>query len=295
MQSGGGAGIVLDDSGRLVVGVHAGFSGSPSSGQIVTFVRLPAEPPADSTPPVVLLLTPVDGHTYRTYDPVFADFNCTDDDSGLDACVGTRADGQQVNLTPGANSFSVTATDLAVGSTTTVTSHYDVLDAVSTSIPAGTNASTGSATSATDPLETRVMTPNAGAVTILERPLATPVPGYRLIDWESMVSAPPATAAVPLRLTFWLDATVLGGLDATTVQVLRDGAAVAECAAPPDGTATPDPCVTERTALAGGGVQLGVLTSAASTWTFGELPTPPRRRSPSTSRRTDRRSPSGRW
>ena len=153
-----------------------------------------------------------------------------------------------------------------------------VPDQASESVGAGGTVSTGGTPSAEDPLETSVTTPNAGTVTIVESDTAgAPPPGFELLGMQVDISAPAATAAAPLTLSFRLDGSLLvpAGLDETTVQVLKDGTPVADCvtAVPAD----PDPCVAERSPLAGGGAELVISTSTASIWGFGRVldSTPP--------------------
>ena len=119
--------------------------------------------------------------------------------------------------------------------------------------------------------------PNAGTVTIVERQGTSSPAGYELLDWRAEITAPAASSAAPLQLSFWLDPSVSRALDAASVQVFRNGAAVAPCDDPPAGSAAPDPCVAGRQTLASGAVQLDVRTSAASAWTFGRMldATPP--------------------
>jgi hypothetical protein len=81
------------------------------------------------------------------------------------------------------------------------------------------------------------------------------------------------TANNPLALTFVLDASIIPpGQDENTIVIFRNGTLVPNCATFPGSTvANPDPCVSDRTLLAGGDVQIKVLTSAASTWNVGVL------------------------
>ena len=134
---------------------------------------------------------------------------------------------------------------------------------------------TGATATASDPLETTVTTPNAGAVSITEEPTtATPPAGFGLLGLQATITAPAATTAQPLQIEFLLDASLLaagncgGPCDASNVAVFRNGTQVPACTSAP-GTASPNPCVSARQALAGGDARLTVLTSTASVWTFG--------------------------
>jgi hypothetical protein len=83
------------------------------------------------------------------------------------------------------------------------------------------------------------------------------------------ITAPPATAADPLKLTFQFDdASLPAGTDPSTVTVFRDGAAIPACATAGATTADPDPCVTTTT-TASGVTTITVLSSHASLWSFG--------------------------
>ena len=145
------------------------------------------------------------------------------------------------------------------------------IDTASENAPAGGTVATNGATSPDDPVGTSVKTPVAGQVTIDEGSTTTPDPGgYTLLDQEVVIAAPAATAGAPLVLRFLLDASVLpDGADPTTLQIFRNGAPVADCAAGAGTSASPDPCVSERTVNGSGGVALSVRTSQASTWNFG--------------------------
>jgi uncharacterized delta-60 repeat protein len=125
---------------------------------------------------------------------------------------------------------------------------------------------------ATDTVETSVTTPNAGTVSITETPVEEPVPsGFSLLGEQVEITAPVATVEDPLTLLFQLDASLVPpGQDETTVQVFKDGVEVDACSGSP-GTASPDPCVSNRATLPDGDVEITVLTSQAGLWTFGVL------------------------
>jgi hypothetical protein len=97
--------------------------------------------------------------------------------------------------------------------------------------------------------------------------------GFQVVGKAVEISAPAATAGDRLVFTFRLDAAAIPpGHTATTVVVLKNCVAVADCTGP---GATPDPCVATRVTLGDGDVQLGVRTSSASTWTFVASTTAP--------------------
>jgi ABC-type oligopeptide transport system substrate-binding subunit len=146
---------------------------------------------------------------------------------------------------------------------------------VSGTVPPGgslTTDSEGNGTTAQDPLETTVISPAGGAVSIHETASGTAVPGWNILGHQVEITAPPSTAADPLRLVFLLDASLGGALETATI--FRNGSPVAACA-DTSGAASPDPCVLGREALAGGDAQLTILASQASRWNFGFVAAPP--------------------
>lgn len=152
------------------------------------------------------------------------------------------------------------------------------VDGTTQSVLPGGTVSTGGTPSPADPVETSVTTPVGGQVTITDTEATGPAPaGFELLGMAIDITAPAATAADPLTLVFRIDGSLLGpaGLDHTSVQVLKDGVAVAACdtAVPAD----PDPCVAARSPLAEGGAEITVSTSTASLWSFGSVldSTPP--------------------
>jgi hypothetical protein len=97
----------------------------------------------------------------------------------------------------------------------------------------------------------------------------SPPSGYGFLGQQVNVTAPDASAANPLVLVFLIDgaALVQAGVDYTTVEIFRNGVAIAGCADP--AAASPDPCVAARDPLAGGGARIAVRSSHASAWNFG--------------------------
>ncbi|MBI1814828.1 MAG: DUF4215 domain-containing protein [Deltaproteobacteria bacterium] len=119
------------------------------------------------------------------------------------------------------------------------------------------------------PIQASVTTPNAGTVSITAEPSsAAPVPGHVVIDLQFHITAPPAAANDPLVLVFQIDASRLpAGIDPSVIEIFKDGVPVPNCTGAA-GVASPDPCVSDRALLMDGDVQITVLTSSASTWTF---------------------------
>jgi hypothetical protein len=141
-------------------------------------------------------------------------------------------------------------------------------------VPGKVTTNEGGGATGADQLETSVTTTGAGRVTICEKlPVLPDPPGYTLRGQQADISAPQATTARPLTLTFWLDTSVVQGATASQVQVFMDGSLVPGCSGTPN-TASPNPCVQTRTTLIGsqaGDVQITVLSSVSltSSWTFG--------------------------
>ena len=130
-----------------------------------------------------------------------------------------------------------------------------------------------------DPVETSVSVPpggDGGTVEVSETEFVPEAPtpdGFTFLEQQVEVTAPPATAAAPLEITFVIDAIQFpAGEDATTINVFKDGVPVAGCAVLPPSPIEPDPCISARTTLAGGDGQITVLTSTASVWSFAVTP-----------------------
>ena len=139
-------------------------------------------------------------------------------------------------------------------------------DASATLPPGGTLSTDREGDGATpaSPVETEVTTPIAGTVTIIQGAASFAPTAFTFLGQQVHINAPAATPALPLRIAFRLEATL--GANAATLQLFRNGVQVPACTG---AGATPDPCITSRTTLPDGDVQLVVLTSAASDWTFG--------------------------
>ena len=126
-------------------------------------------------------------------------------------------------------------------------------------------------------LTTHVTTPNPGFVTI--EPGGAAPNDLTLVSEPTAVhiTAPPATAADPLVVTFVVDgalACTIGELCSPGSlplyldrfsHVYRNGVAVPDCTGPP-GVASPDPCVQSRVVELDYDIDVTVLTSNASEW-----------------------------
>jgi Peptidase family M1 domain len=81
----------------------------------------------DAQAPTVNIAQPVDGAVYKLDATKNASYKCTDNQSGMDTCVGNVASGSPVDTsTIGTHAFAVTGTDKA-GNVTTKTVHYTVV------------------------------------------------------------------------------------------------------------------------------------------------------------------------
>jgi alpha-tubulin suppressor-like RCC1 family protein len=128
-----------------------------------------------------------------------------------------------------------------------------------------TTDSEGDGATAADTLETTVRTPVAGDVSISERQNSTAPAGFLVLSQLVEITAPQATAANPLTITFDIHSSALPPSGGSAVLVSRNGVRAADCTG---ATATPDPCVASRTLLPGGNLRMVVRTSRASEWSF---------------------------
>jgi hypothetical protein len=134
-------------------------------------------------------------------------------------------------------------------------------------LPAGETLSTdreGDGATSASPVETAVTTPVAGLVVIAQAPASFASTAFTFLGQQVVISAPTGTAAMPLRLAFRIDPTL--ATNPATIQIFRNGVQVSACTG---AGATPDPCVSGRTILPDSDLEIVVLTSTASTWTFG--------------------------
>ena len=151
------------------------------------------------------------------------------------------------------------------------------VDSASETVVAGGTVSTGdgsggSATSS-DPVNTSITTPVAGSVSIQETTIDPNLQpsGFTFFGQQINIEAPQSDYRNPLTLTFVVDSSLLpSGTDYTNLQLFRDGARIVNC----DGgssatTASPDPCIKQRTQLSDGDAKITVLSSHASQWNFG--------------------------
>lgn len=143
--------------------------------------------------------------------------------------------------------------------------------ALSTDVTAGGSAESSNATtpSASTPVIATVTSPVAGTVSFTESTKVTAQKGFTMLGRSFVIEAPAATKNNPLSLNFDLNlGSIPSGSSLADVTVFRDGVAVPQCAKKNATTADPDPCVATTTSARGVG-SITVLSSHASTWTFG--------------------------
>jgi cysteine-rich repeat protein len=118
-----------------------------------------------------------------------------------------------------------------------------------------------------EPVQAGVTSPTGGTITITRSSGITGEPGFMVLTGTIHIDAPPASSpSDPLVLTFDIDASLIPpDEDQNTVDILKDGVSVPDCTGSP-GEASPDPCVSMRTLLVGGDIELTVVTTTASDW-----------------------------
>jgi hypothetical protein len=108
--------------------------------------------------------------------------------------------------------------------------------------------------------------PTATPTATFRRTETPPPQGYRLLDDEFLIDAPPASANDPMRITFRVHRSLLDDSDPATLRAFRNGARSPTCRT--QNRAEPDPCSFVRS-ITTNQVTLEVQTSRASTWSLG--------------------------
>jgi cysteine-rich repeat protein len=117
------------------------------------------------------------------------------------------------------------------------------------------------------PLVAELTTPNAGSVSIATVAAPADSSGIQTFGFQFQIEAPAATAATPLVLVLAIDASIIpAGVDNDHITVTRDGVPLGLCSSP--GVAEPDPCIQDINSAGDGDVELTILTSHASLWSF---------------------------
>ena len=134
----------------------------------------------------------------------------------------------------------------------------------------GGTVSTEGGDSEDDPVSTDVTVPEGtggGEVTIAETQVTEEEPtGFVFVGQQVDISAPDATVADPLVITFDIFTVTAGTNDPNAVTMFKAGAEVLACTG---AGATPDPCVDSRSLIDGITIRVVVRTSTASPWNFG--------------------------
>lgn len=119
---------------------------------------------------------------------------------------------------------------------------------------------------ALNPVVVSITSPVAGSVSVVKGSTSPAVGGYRTLGANAQISAPLATAAQPLKLTFQVYVGNLPrGAYPSDVTVFRDSTPIPAC--PGVSTASPDPCVS-NSSMTGTVETFTVLSSHASSWDF---------------------------
>jgi len=203
-------------------------------------------------------------------------FRCRLDGAAFVPCGAAQ---EYTDLANGEHTFSAQATDRA-GNVGPVESRTWTVapDRAGEEVGAGgtltTDADGEPGATPFDPLETTITSPVAGTVSVVETAATGQAPvGYSFLGQQANITAPSSTPEVPLRLVFRVDPSLLpAGADHDSIEVFRNGARVETCA-DQSGTASPNPCVLGREVLAGGDIEVTVLTAAASYWNLGVVDT----------------------
>ena len=128
-----------------------------------------------------------------------------------------------------------------------------------------TSDTAGTGTSPSNPIITYVTSPNSGTVTIQISPTTQSAPiGFSFLNQQVDITAPSTNPSSPLIIVFTINSTQLAGQTQDTIQIFKNGNQTGSC---PGGTvASPDPCITKRTTLTNGDVQITVLSSNGDPW-----------------------------
>lgn len=270
----------------MTVGTHrVVVTGTNAGGSVTRTLTYTVVPGAL---PTITIASPADGVHLSVGEVVHASWSCTDT-LQLKYCRGIAGAAEPVELqqgdrlptgTPGRFVLHVHTED-ELGNTTSrfVTYHVDAPQPgdLAATVSGGERLTTGATATPAAPVQTSIVVPatvdtsTTSRLTVDAQPAGTGPAGYALLGQQLLIEGPTATAASPYELTFTVDASALGGIAASDVQVFRNGEQLTACTA---GTAAvPDPCIVSRGPAADGSgdAVVSVRTSHFSTWTLGRL------------------------
>jgi len=284
-----GEAVSVADAASLLLGIRQTTTEAVGVGDEVAVRALPAPPGPPSSvvaaagdgsaavswlPPVKEGGAAISGYTVTPHDVTAGSDGRPVDAVGTSASVTGLTNGDSYTFTVTASSSIGRGQPSAPSAPVTPQAGSAPPVATAGTVPSGGTVTGGDGGSSAAPLGAAVTTPTGGTVTIVTAPAGgSPPGGYAFAGQQVEISAPPASAGAPLSLTFTIDGSVLGTASPSHLQVFRDGVLVADCA-DSSGKANPDPCVASRTPTPDGGVTITVLSSHASSWSFG-FATPP--------------------
>ena len=209
-------------------------TGEDAAGNVTTVTHsYTVGTPADTTPPLVTIASPIDGGSYEAgIDVVTAAYACSDSQSGVATCVGDLPDGAVLDTSAPvtAATFTVVATDNA-GNEAAATSTYAVVD---TTAPVITLLGD-------DPLVVLLgqpfedpgaeVTDNVDPTVVItsDSVVDTDVPGDSTITYDSTDAAGNAAATVERVVT-----VVASAIDVATAEATTYGAATGDFTATHD-------------------------------------------------------------
>ena len=131
----------------------------------------------------------------------------------------------------------------------------------------------GIGTSSSNPVVVNVTSPNAGTVTInISHTTQTAPSGFSFLNQQIDITAPPTTAPSLLKIVFTISSTQIPlGQDQNTIQIFKNGIVVNKC---PGSGAIPDPCISNRSTLTNGDIQITIFSSSGDPWNIGIPVTP---------------------
>jgi len=212
-----------------------------------------------------------------------ATFDCSLDGGSYQPCTSPYTTG---TLGSGSHTFTVEASANGLTESLPPSVSWTVAPSSPNSTAQGTvtageqfSSDVGGDTSSSTPVITEVTLPAAGELTVTNEPATTQSGnGYTVLGQQVDISAtdPDGTGEItgtvddPIELTFLIDSSEIPpGTNIDSLTVERNGTAAAACTGAP-GTADPDPCVESVTQLAGGDVEIDVLTTHCSIWNLAE-------------------------